>query len=79
MRDFDPAEIPAECFGGEETGFSNMMWQNQQKMMKFRNSYILVYRRKLQDDVEFSDDEEEKEKEKEKKEDEELKPVVKLG
>jgi hypothetical protein len=28
VRDFDPAEIPSECFGGEETGFSNMMWQN---------------------------------------------------
>jgi hypothetical protein len=36
--------------------------------MKFRNSYILVYRRKLQDDVEFSDDEDDKEK-----------PDVKLG
>lgn len=39
-------------------------------MMKFRNSYILVYRRKLQDDVEFSDDEEEKNEDK---------PVVQLG
>jgi hypothetical protein len=58
VSDFDPATIPNECFGGEETGFSNMWGGNQQKMLKFRNAYICVYRRKLQDDVEFSDEEE---------------------
>jgi len=29
------------------------------KYMKFRNAYILVYRRKLDEDVQHSDDEEE--------------------
>jgi len=58
VSDFDPATIPNECFGGEETGFSGMWGGNQQKTQNFRNAYICVYKRKLQDDVEFSDDEE---------------------
>jgi len=29
VRDFDPAEIPTECFGGEETSFqSQAHWNN---------------------------------------------------
>ena len=41
------------------------MWggQNQQKMMKFRNAYICVYKRKQQEDVDHSEDEEEQKKE----------------
>jgi hypothetical protein len=53
VRDFDPAEIPTECYGGEETSYqSNTLWNNsnQQKFMKFRNAYLLVYKRKLTDD-----------------------------
>jgi len=52
VKDFDPSEIPSECFGGEETAYSNNAWgnQQQQKYMKFRNAYLLVYKRKLTDD-----------------------------
>jgi hypothetical protein len=30
VRDFDPVDIPEECFGGEETGMGGM-FQNSQK------------------------------------------------
>jgi ubiquitin carboxyl-terminal hydrolase 9/24 len=44
VRDFDPKEIPAECFGGEDTftGY-NMM---QMKSVRYRNAYLLFYERK---------------------------------
>jgi len=52
VKDFDPSEIPTECYGGEETAYSSNAWGNsqQQKYMKFRNAYLLVYKRKLDDD-----------------------------
>lgn len=51
------------------------MWgNNQQRMQKFRNAYICVYKRRFQDDVEFSDEEEAS-----KEKDEESKVVKKLG
>jgi ubiquitin carboxyl-terminal hydrolase 9/24 len=28
VRDFDPSEIPAECYGGEETAYSQSQWGN---------------------------------------------------
>jgi len=45
VRDFDPKEIPAECFGGEDTftGY-NMM---QMKSVRYRNAYLLFYERKV--------------------------------
>lgn len=54
VRDFDPADIPGECFGGEDIyqGF-NMM---QMKSMKWRNAYLLFYERKVPTDV-YSDEE----------------------
>jgi len=59
VRDFDPKEIPAECFGGEDTFTSyNMM---QMKSVRYRNAYLLFYERKTPVDVL---DEEEKEAEK---------------
>ena len=44
VRDFDPKEIAAECFGGEDTftGY-NMM---QMKSVRYRNAYLLFYERK---------------------------------
>ena len=55
VRDFDPADIPSECFGGEDTfvGY-NMV---QMKTMKWRNAYLLIYERKNLNDVVHSDDE----------------------
>lgn len=51
VRDFDPAEIPTECFGGEETSYSSNMWSNQSsKIMRMRNAYVLIYKRKLEDE-----------------------------
>ena len=51
VRDWDPSEIPAETFGGEETsynsGFGN---SNNQKIMRMRNAYVLIYKRKLTDE-----------------------------
>lgn len=49
VRDFDPKEIPAECFGGEDTftGY-NMM---QMKSVRYRNAYLLFYERKTPIDV----------------------------
>ena len=54
VRDFDVQDIPAECFGGEETfqGYNNMM---QMKSMKWRNAYLLFYERKLKEDIEFDE------------------------
>ena len=48
VRDFDPNDIPGECFGGEDvfTGY-NMM---QMKSMKWRNAYLLFYERKVPQD-----------------------------
>ena len=59
VRDFDPKDIPSECFGGEDTfqGY-NMM---QVKTMKLRNAYLLFYERKTPIDIQ-SDDEKESEK-----------------
>ena len=59
VHQFDPADIPDECFGGEESGWGGGMMGGSKKYMKFRNAYILVYRRKLDEDVQHSDDEEE--------------------
>jgi hypothetical protein len=60
VRDFDPNDIPSECFGGEDVfqGY-NMM---QMKTMKWRNAYLLLYERKVPVDVGNSDDEKETEK-----------------
>lgn len=46
VREFDAADIPGECFGGEDTSFTggNNMYQ---KGIKMRNAYILFYKRKL--------------------------------
>lgn len=56
VRDFDPNDIPQECFGGEDTfqGYNMMM-----KSMKWRNAYLLFYERKTPCDV-VSDEEAEK-------------------
>ena len=48
VREFDPAEIPTETFGGEETAYGSS--QNQSKFMRMRNAYVLVYKRKLTDE-----------------------------
>lgn len=49
VRDFDPVEIPTECFGGEETSFTtNNM--NGGPYLRMRNAYVLIYKRKLTDD-----------------------------
>lgn len=59
VRDFDPKEIPAECYGGEDTFIGyNMM---QVKSMKLRNAYLLFYERKSPVEIQ-SDDEKESEK-----------------
>lgn len=51
VREFDPAEIPTETFGGEETNFSGGNFNNNnQKMMRMRNAYVLIYKRKLTDE-----------------------------
>ena len=44
VNEFDHREIPQETFGGEETAFGD------QKFMRMRNAYVLVYKRKLTDD-----------------------------
>ena len=55
VRDFDPNDIPTECFGGEDTftGY-NMV---QMKTMKWRNAYLLIYERKNTNDIVHSDEE----------------------
>ena len=59
VRDFDPKDIPSECFGGEDTFIGyNMM---QVKSMKLRNAYLLFYERKTPIEIQ-SDDEKESEK-----------------
>lgn len=59
VRDFDPSDIPQECFGGEDVYTSyNMM---QIKTMKWRNAYLLFYERKVPVDIN-SDEEKEAEK-----------------
>jgi len=51
VREFDPADIPAECFGGEDQSFSSTSIMNM-RTMKWRNAYLLFYERVMQDDVE---------------------------
>lgn len=46
VRDFDPSDLPAECFGGEEYFFGNGM--GQMRTQKWRNAYLVVYERKEQ-------------------------------
>lgn len=54
VRDFDPADIPNECYGGEDSfQTSNMMYM---KSMKWRNAYILMYERVISSDAD-SDEE----------------------
>jgi hypothetical protein len=51
VRDWDPAEIPSETFGGEETSYSGAFGNSQtQKVMRMRNAYVLIYKRKLTDE-----------------------------
>jgi len=51
VRDFDPAEIPVETYGGEETSYqSGFGSTTSHKMMRMRNAYVLVYKRKLTDE-----------------------------
>ncbi|CDW78729.1 UNKNOWN [Stylonychia lemnae] len=59
VRDFDPVDIPQECYGGEDTfqGY-NMV---QIKSMKWRNAYLLFYEKKVQTEMN-SDDEKELDK-----------------
>ena len=61
VRDFDPVELPAETFGGEETSYQSGFGGNGghgQKMMRMRNAYVLVYQRKLTDESQIVTDEE---------------------
>lgn len=44
VRDFDPNDIPSECYGGEDT-YSGYNMQSM-KSMKWRNAYLLFYERK---------------------------------
>lgn len=57
VRDFDANDIASECYGGEETAYSTNQWGQQQKYMKFRNAYLLVYKRKLVDESQIIRDE----------------------
>lgn len=52
MRDFDAAEIPVETFGGEETSYQAGFGSNNsnKKPMRLRNAYVLIYKRKLEDE-----------------------------
>ena len=56
VREFDPNDIPQECFGGEDTfqGY-NMI---QMKSMKWRNAYLLFYERKVPVEVNSEDEKE---------------------
>lgn len=56
VRDFDPNDIPSECFGGEDVfqGY-NMM---QMKTMKWRNAYLLFYERNIATDIISDEDKE---------------------
>ena len=49
VRDFDPNDIPTECYGGEDifTGYNGV----QMKTMKWRNAYLLFYERKVPEDI----------------------------
>ena len=49
VRDWDVSEIPVETFGGEETSYNNGFGNNQ-KMLRMRNAYVLIYKRKLTDE-----------------------------
>lgn len=58
VREFDKNDLANECYGGEETmNFGN--W-SKNTMMKFRNAYIVVYKRKLEQMPPDSDEETEK-------------------
>lgn len=50
MRDWDPSEMPAETFGGEETSYNSGGFGNNQKVLRMRNAYVLIYKRKLTDE-----------------------------
>jgi len=53
VRDWDVAEIPSETFGGEETSYTGGFGGNNgssQKVMRLRNAYVLIYKRKLTDE-----------------------------
>ena len=51
VSDFDASEIPGETFGGEETQYqSGNFGNNNQKVMRMRNAYVLIYKRKLTDE-----------------------------
>ena len=53
VRDFDAAEIPVETFGGEETSYQAGFGANNnsnKKPMRLRNAYVLIYKRKLEDE-----------------------------
>ena len=66
VRDFDQNDIPSECFGGEEfyqsQQYGNMMQQNKQPNVKWRNAYLLFYERKLKEDIVFDEEEQIKNK-----------------
>ena len=55
VRDFDVADLPNECFGGEEfysgPGMSNM------KTPKWRNAYLVIYERKSQEEAHAEEEE----------------------
>ena len=56
VRDFDPNDIPSECFGGEDVYMGyNMM---QLKTMKWRNAYLLFYERNSPEDINTDDEKE---------------------
>lgn len=56
VRDFDPNDIPSECFGGEDVYMGyNMM---QLKTMKWRNAYLLFYERNIPEDINTDDEKE---------------------
>jgi len=44
--------MPSETFGGEETSYSTGFGGNSQtqKVMRMRNAYVLIYKRKLTDE-----------------------------
>ena len=51
VREFDKTQIPNECFGGEvQAG-----WQS--RYQKSHSAYVVVYRRKMEADPQFKDEE----------------------
>ena len=46
MTDFDPQDIPQECFGGlKEVPSKTLETRSVQQIVRQHNAYILVYRR----------------------------------